>query len=350
MYSRLNRRTLAKMAATLPALAAHGAFAESSTPVASPVSTPMGNDLPPLDTLRIRHPKTLAFSAPFLLMKTGGALSAYADNVDVGEWSTPDTLRSMLVKGDSEVTAVPTYVGANLANRDIDVKMAAVVVWGLLSVVGPEGTEPDWESLRGQTIMVPFPNDMPDLVFRYLAANNGLIPGEDFEIEYFAQPPEIVSRLVSGDGSWAVMREHTTTLALAKAGESGQSLERVLDLQDEWGAVTGTEPRIPQAGIVMPGSLVEERPALLGAVLDEMERAVKVVNAAQPETVSTLAEESGVPEPVVEEVIPRLNLEVVPGEQAREELERFYTELATLSEDIIGGRLPDPDFYLKDPR
>ncbi|MEM6429269.1 MAG: ABC transporter substrate-binding protein, partial [Deinococcota bacterium] len=94
--------------------------------------------------------------------------------------------------------AVPSYVGANLYNRGVDVRMAAVVVWGLLWLLGPEGTPTDWESLRGETVLVPFPNDMPDLVFRYLAEANGLTPGEDFTLEYYAQAPEVIAQLVSG--------------------------------------------------------------------------------------------------------------------------------------------------------
>ena len=350
MNSRLNRRRLLAAAATVPVLAASGSLSRNVFAQATPGASPTGSDLPPLDKLRIRHPNTLAFAAPFLLVDTDGVLSTYANEVDVAEWSSPETLRPMLVNGESEVTAVPTYVGANLYNRGIDVRMAAVVVWGLLWVLGPEGTAPDWESLRGQTIMVPYPNDMPDLVFRYLATSNGLTPGEDFQVEYYAQTPEVVARLVAGKGNWAVLSEHAATLAISQAQQNDISLGRVLSLQEEWGAATGTEPRIPQAGIVVPGWLADERPALLGAVLDELEQAVATVNAAQPETVAILSEGTGVPEPVVQDVIPRLNLDVVPGADAREELERFYTELSTLSPDIIGGKLPDASFYLEDPR
>ena len=90
--------------------------------------------------------------------------------------------------------------------------------------------------------------------------------------------------------------------------------------------------------------------AARGAVLDALEESVATVNAAAPETVATLSEASGVPVPLVEQVIPRLNLEVVAAADARVELEQFFTELAPLSPDIIGGGLPDADFYLADPR
>ncbi|MEM9745444.1 MAG: ABC transporter substrate-binding protein [Actinomycetota bacterium] len=303
----------------------------------------------PLDELRIHHPETLAFAAPFSVLDPAGQLGGVATEVSIETWTTPDVLRSLLVNGETDVTAVPSYVGANLANRDVDIQLAAVVVWGLIWLLGPDGTPADWESLRGETVMIPFPNDMPDLVFQYLATANGLTPGEDFEIEYFAQPPEIIAQLVSGGGNFAVLPEHVATVAQMQANQNGQSIGRVFDLQQEWASAAGTSPRIPQAGIVVPPAIADDD-AALGAVLDALEESVATVNAAAPETVATLSEASGVPVPLVEQVIPRLNLEVVAAADARVELEQFFTELATLSPDIIGGGLPDADFYLADPR
>ena len=301
-----------------------------------------------LDVLRVRHPANLAFAAPFQFIADSGALSAYATEVDIAPWTTPDILRSILVNNQSEVTAVPTYEGANLANRGVDVKMAAVVVWGILWAIGPDGAD-GWDALRGQTIMVPYRNDMPDLVFTRLAQANGLTPGVDFEVQYFATPQEVVSQLVSGRGQWAVLPEHVATVALANANNNGQSLGRYLNLQAEWATVTG-KARIPQAGIVVPTWLADERPDLLGAILTALEDAVALVNAAEPDTVAALAEANGLPAGVVQGVIPRLNLEILPAGAVQEELEAFYSELAKLSPDIIGGQLPSADFYLPDPR
>ncbi len=304
----------------------------------------------PLDQLRIYHPETLAFAAPFTLVDDQGPLSKVAKKVTTDAWTTPDVLRSLLVANKTDITALPTYVGANLSNKGVDVHLAAVVVWGLLWVIGPDGTPGDWESLRGQTLMVPFQNDMPDLVFQYLAKEHGMTAGKDFTIEYYTQPPEVVARLVSKKGSWAVLPEHVASLALAKAGESGNKLTRVLNLQAEWAKTTGgKEPRIPQAGVVVP-SRIAERPDVLGALLDELEADVAAVNAANDDTLAKLSKASGIPAPMVKSIIPRLNLKVVPAAEARKELERFYSELAKFNPDIIGGKLPDAGFYLADPR
>lgn len=326
----------------------------TAQPTAAPTSTATAQPTPaavePIDHLRIHHPETLAFAAPFTMLDTSDAMADVADEVSIEIWNTPDVLRSILVNGDTEVAAVPSYVGANLFNRGVDVRLAAVVVWGLIWLVGPEGTPATWESLRGQTVMIPFPNDMPDLVFQYLSTANGLTPGEDFDIQYYAQPPEIIGQLVSGSGSWAVLPEHVVTLALARANQSGQALGRVFDLQTEWAAAAGTSPRIPQAGIVVRGELAADHPGVLAALLNALSSSVNVVNAAAPDTLAALSEASGVPAPIIQQVIPRLNLEVVPASEAQAELEQFFNELATLSPDIIGGGLPDSSFYLPNPR
>src|SRR5690606_35786841 len=143
---------------------------------------------------------------------TAGPLGDFTAELDMDKWASPDVLRGMLTSGQSDITAVPTYVGANMYNKGVDVHMLAVVVWGLLHVIGPDGTEPSWDSLRGETIMLPFKNDMPDLVFQYLAKANGMTIGEDFQVEYYAQPPEVVAHLAAGTGTWAVLPEHTASL------------------------------------------------------------------------------------------------------------------------------------------
>lgn len=298
--------------------------------------------------LRIYHPETLAFAAPFSLITDDGPLSAVADKVSDNTWSTPDELRGLLTSGRTDVTAVPTYVGANLANKGVDVKLAAVTVWGLLYLIGPDGAAHDWDALKGQTIMMPFPNDMPDLVFRTLASENGLTPGEDFEIENYATPQEAVMRLVSGKGQWAVLPEHVATVALATANKQDRGLGRVLNLQDEWAAVTDGSKRIPQAGLVVPSELAG-KPDVMKALFEALTDAVAQVNAADPETVKKLAETFDLPEAVVADVIPRLNLEVVSGADAKDELEKFFTKLSEGNPEIIGGKLPPADFYLPTP-
>ena len=68
------------------------------------------------------------------------------------------------------------------------------------------------------------------------------------------------------------------------------------------------------------------------------------------ETVNAISRKTEVPAPIVTEVIPRLQLNLVPAAQAKDQLVDFYTRLSTINPDIVGGKMPADDFYLKDPR
>lgn len=100
----------------------------------------------------------------------------------------------------------------------------------------------------------------------------------------------------------------------------------------------------------MPGELVDSNPELVGAVLDELESSAKKANELDPHTITKLAEDYDLPEEVIKQVIPRLQVEVVPAQQARAEYEDFLTRLGEVNPKIYGEKLPDDQFYAPDPR
>lgn len=192
---------------------------------------------------------------------------------------------------------------------------------------------------------------MPDLVFRYLLGQKGWNAETDLSITpYTDGPGAALNALLTGDVEYAVLPEHPASVSLARGEQQGLSLERTVNLQELWAEVTGGEARFPMAGLVMPQALTDDRPELVGAVLNELEAAVADVNGASDATVQKVSEANDVPVPVVKEVIPRLQLEIVPARAAKDALEDFYTRMSTLNPDIVGGSLPADDFYVADPR
>ncbi len=297
-----------------------------------------------LDHLRIHHPSTLAFSAPFAVMAQQNTSLDGADEVTYETWDSPDVLRSLLANGDTSIAATPSYVGANMYNKGVKVRMAAVTVWGLIHLLGPEGASTDWESLRGKEIAVPLKGDMPDLVFQWLLEKNGLDPAKDVSLSYYASGSEIAAKVVAGSVQYAVLPEHAASVAVSKAKKAGHPVAPLMDLQSEWAEITGQpQPRLPQAGVVVYGDLP-------GAALQALDDSIKAVNEHDDQALAAASKASQVPQPMVDKVIDRLNLEYVPAKQAQPELERFYEELSSLNPAIIGGKLPDDAFYLDDLR
>lgn len=303
-----------------------------------------------LDALTLQGPETtLALSLPFLRVVEGGALAPHAGKVAYEPWRTPDELRARLASGEADVSAVPTYVGANLYNRGLDVRLVNVLVWGMLYVVGPDGETVDWSQLRGETVLVPFKGDMPDLVFRHLATENGLDPATDLDIRYVSAPPEAVQMLIGGQAPYAVLPEHLATVAIAQGAAQGKPLARLMNLQEEWSKVTGGESGFPQAGILVSGELADEHPELVEALQQDLAASVDWINSNAGEAARLAGERiEGMKAPIAEQAIPNLNLRFSTAADSRAELEAFFTELAELSPEIIGGKLPDDGFYYQE--
>ncbi len=350
----MNRRQLltwAPLSLLVAGIAGCSASPESSPSAAQ--SAQASSSPTQLERLQVHVPTTLAFMAPMASFGTLGNLDKVAKETTVENWASVDALKSLLVNGETDLAASPSYAGPNLYNKGVDVRLVAIAVWGMIYLLGPEGTEGSTlEDLRGKKVAVPLPNNMPDLVFRYLLTASG-IPidqADGVTIQPYDQAPEAANALTTGQVDYAVLPEHVATVTQAKAKEAGKILERTVDLQQAWATATGREARFPMAGVVMPGALAESNPALVGAVLSELEAAVEKVNTLDPEALAKITAVTEVPEALVTQVIPRLQLQVVPAESARSDLEDFYTRLMTLNADVVGGKLPDDGFYLADPR
>lgn len=307
-----------------------------------------------LETLRVHVPTTLAFMAPMASFGTLGRLDGLVAKTDVQNWADVEIMKSLIVNGKTDLVATPSYAAANLFTKGLPIRLAAITIWGMLYVLGPQGSSAQGaEGLKGKKVAVPMPNNMPDLVFRYLMTQSGipLTGGADgVEVVKYEQASEITQPLISGQLDYAVLPEHVATVVQGKAKEAGKTLDRAVNLQELWGKVTGRQARFPMAGVVMPAKLTDANQALVGGILNELEAAVAQVNALDQKALAAITQKTKVPEAVVRGVIPRLQLAMVPARKAKDDLVDFYTRLSTLSPDIIGGRMPAEDFYLADPR
>jgi len=301
----------------------------------------------PLQKLVIKGP----MSPPtILLAHLAGqeSLKASVGQVDFSTYKDPDAVRAGITSGELQVAAVPTYMAANLYNRGIDVRLVNVTVWGILHVMTAEDGLKTWSDLAGKTVVVPFKGDMPDLVFRYLAKQNGLDLEKAVKVQYVAAPTEAMQLLLAGKAEAAVLHEPVATSVQIQGQQKGMKVRSMLDLQQEWAKATGREARIPQAGIMVTGALAKSHPEVVQAIENGLKASVDwaLQNPAA-------AAELGAPHlgdmkpPVIEKSLSRTPLKWVPATEAKAELEFFFSRLMELSPDIVGGKLPDAGLYWK---
>lgn len=254
-------------------------------------------------------------------------------------WKTPDQLRAGVANNSMPVTMVPSYVAANFASRGKDVVLANIMTFGLLQMVARDHTLNSVEDLVGKSIVMPFKNDMPDLVLQILCKNAGI----DFaalNIQYVTTPPEAMALFLKQQTELAFLPEPLTTAAIFKGRMSGQNIVRALDFQQQWGKVMNTKPRIPQAGMQIERNFYQSNKVIINQLLDDISNAAPWI-ANNPQSAAEISTSYlPLPEPILAQALPNAYLTGIRAAEIADEILFFFEQMYNLNPKIIGGKMP----------
>lgn len=298
-----------------------------------------------------------------------GRLRDLGGEISLTVWRSPDELRAGLTSGAIDLSVVPAQVAANLYNRGMGMRLVNVMTNGLLYIMARDGALDGMAALAGKTLAVPFPNDTPDFITRALLDHHGL--AGKVELLLPATPMEAAQMLLAGRIDAAVLSEpvasamvlrssapapdvHAAEVAGAQAQKAQEAgavggpaipLVRAIDIQAEWGAVTGLGPVVPQAGLAVTNRFSADHADLIAPLQKVMEDATIAV-LADPKAAATQASPHlELPAPILAASIPYANLVATPASQARPALEAMFNLMAGNDAAILGGKLPDDGFY-----
>lgn len=297
-----------------------------------------------LDRLVLQGPP----SGPSLTLAHAVALGLFDDiarEVAFSCWSTPDELRANLTSGRVPVVAMAAQGAASMYNRGFGVHLVTVMTDGHCGMVSRHAPIEHITELRGQRIGQPFINDMTGHVMRRALAHYGMTVA-DVHLVSAATHIEGAQLLLAGRVDSALLAEPAATAALLRAEATATVLHRGLQMRDEWGRITGLRPSLPQAGLVVTQAFAEAHPQHIEALHQAVEFAAASANANPQLAAEHAAEPMDRPAAVLSAALPFCHLTARQARQARPELEAMYSALAEADPGIIGGRLPDAEFYL----
>lgn len=296
-------------------------------------------------------------SNPLIHMVESGALKDVAETVEFRPWNGTDQLKLMaLGKGDfkADFVAMPSNVAANLYNRGVKLKLMNISIWGILWMVSRDENMKTLADFKGKEIAMPFRADMPDILFEQIVKAEGLDPKKDFKLRYTPHPLDAMQLLILRRVDHALLAEPAISMALRKTKSFPISviapdLFRSVDIQTEWGRVFKREAKIPQAGMTAMSSVLDN-PALMNRFQEEYAKSAQWCLDNPEEAGKMVAKHIDLLTP--EAVADSLKLTVVDvkdGASSRDELEFFYQKLMESTPALVGGKLPDGDFYYQQP-
>ncbi|NEQ38425.1 MAG: hypothetical protein F6K40_20005 [Okeania sp. SIO3I5] len=151
--------------------------------------------------------------------------------------------------------------------------------------------------------------------------------------------------LLASRGDAALLAERAGTGAELRAKQQGLDIKLAINLQQEWGKVTGRAARFPQAGTLGLTSIINQYPDVIETVQNGL---FEAINWAQknPDNATALgAKYLSLKAPVIKKSLGYTSLEMVSAKDAKEDLEFWYSRLLEQNPKLFGGNLPDSAFY-----
>lgn len=293
-------------------------------------------------TVRVAAASNVALAVPLIGLDDDPPLPDRLDAVEIMPVTSPDEIRSMLISGQADIAAMPTTTAAALANGGVDVRLLGVIDAALLKVIGPG--DGGWDSLRGQTVHLPFRGDFADLLFTDLATENGLSPGRDFDVAYAGTLPELVTAMNTGRAEFAVLPEHFATMAVHAAGAAGHPVDELLDLSAEWTRTTGSAS-LPASALVIRADVAAEHPDLVSSLRAHFATATSTAANDDRAAAEAISARTQIPAELAADLLPRLRVRFLAPGDARSDVDTLLTRMTEIEPRSTGGGLPDQAFH-----
>ena len=254
-----------------------------------------------------------------------------------------DELLPLMAKGELDMALIPANVAAVLYHKteggvcvvDINTLGVLYLVTGDEAVAGPA-------DLKGRTICLTGKGATPEASLRYVLDRSGLGEG-DYVLEYRSEPAEVAALLAEDPSRVGLLPQPFATAALMQNGD----LRIAMDMNAQWEQLQGEEGGGMVTGVtVVRREFLEEHEDVVEDFLEEHGSSVDAVNG-DPEKGAAMAVRAGIvaKEAIAAEAIPRCNLVCVTGEEMKAALSAYLEALAGFDAGLIGGALPEEDFY-----
>lgn len=254
---------------------------------------------------------------------------------------TPDAMIAKILSKEIDMATLPTNVAVKLFNKGTEIKLTSIVGYGVLYLVYQNIEVNNWEDLKNNTIYVTAKGSTPDIILRYLLAENNLTPDKDIILDYSLEQVELSQLIIANKANIAVLPEPFVTMVLSK----NKNAAIAFDLESEW-AKSKNGLSLPMTCFVATKQITENNPMAVDEFLNLYEQSINWIKE-NPEDAAELVEklDIGMNRETAIEAIPRCNVEFTPSKEAKEAVNSYINAILDFSPEDIGGKMPDESFY-----
>jgi NitT/TauT family transport system substrate-binding protein len=257
----------------------------------------------------------------------------------------PNQVKAMILNEEVDFAVVPSTMGAMLYNKTGKYILAAVPVWGTLYLFGTDSSIHTWSDLKGKKVSLMARGMTPDIMFRYLAERNGLNPDKDLVLDYsFPGHIDLANAIIAGITDLGVISEPMVSLAKKK----NNKIQSLINFNEEWIKLFGDEVPFAQTALLVNKKLAETSPEIVDQYLFQLEKSIIWVNHNKEKAAELIVKYEILPDKETAiHSIPLCNLNYSQAWEEKEGIKEYFKVFYTFNPLIIGGALPNENFYYK---
>ncbi len=253
---------------------------------------------------------------------------------EVKVWSETEKHLGWIVNGKADISFSAIIASANLLGKEIDVKLATVNVWDNFYLLSRGIKVQKISDLKGKKIYLPlFRKAPPAQVTRYLFRQFGENP-DDYLFEFgdpFGRPEEIAQQLIAGQIELALLREPEVSYVL----QADPQIEVAFSYSELWKQLNPQSFGLPNAGLVIKGSLIREHPDLVKMFLHKLEQASSWVQQNTHQAATMMQKATGRSLSEIQLFLQRVRFENVPAFRVKNEIKDYLKILEKKSAQRI---------------
>ena len=259
--------------------------------------------------------------------------------------ASPDEVTPAIAQGTADIAAVPANLASVLYQKtDGGVQALTINTLGVLYLVENGDQIQSISDLKGKTIYASGKGATPEYALNYILKENGLIPGEDVQIEWKSEHTECVAALAEHEDAIALLPQPFVTTAQSK----NDSLRVALDLTEEWDNLqkgNGGNSSLVTGVTVVRTEFAQEHPDIVEDFMERYQESVTFVNDHTEEAAKLIGDYDIVPEEIAKKALPECNIVYIDGAEMKEKLSGYLEVLEQENPQAVGGALPADEFY-----
>jgi len=268
------------------------------------------------------------------MMHDGNKISDY--DITYKSVSGPDLLISAMTSASHQIVVAPTNIGAKLYTKNSNYIYAGTLTFGNLYLVSNEDISID--DIGNETIYAFGSGGTPEVLLRQVL-------GDKFNNVQFLNSVDDVNAGFSA-GMYKVVLLAEPVLSVVKTKKTVYTL---LDLQTEYENYSGASS-YPQSGIFIDRDFASRHQDFVTKFLETLKDSVQFVNDEKDKASDYYLEEElspQLPKQVLINSIEGSHIQFLNSVDSKPILEAYFNMILAFKVELVGGKLPDDDFYLE---